>query len=135
MSLDAPGLYIMRQLNKAYLPRNHFDLAVLPQTVNFFMTLQRLLQDSYALCARPRLDHVYAGVCASLGTPIKVHIVSKFNTAARFSPETSYLTDLKIAEYMRKIEKPFEVVEGECPVIVVNNMRLFILLGTIMTTF
>ncbi|KAG0203734.1 hypothetical protein BGX31_003307 [Mortierella sp. GBA43] len=74
MSLDVPGLFIMRQLNKAYLPRNHFDLAVLPQTINFFMTLQRLLQDSYALCARPRLDHAHAGVCASLGTPIKVLI-------------------------------------------------------------
>ncbi|KAF9120021.1 hypothetical protein BGX30_003423 [Mortierella sp. GBA39] len=72
MSLDAPGLYIMRQLNKAFLPRNHFDLAVLPQTVNFFMSLQRRLQDSYALCTRQRLSHTYAGITATLGTPVKV---------------------------------------------------------------
>ncbi|KAG9062183.1 hypothetical protein KI688_006515 [Linnemannia hyalina] len=31
-----------------------------------------LFQDSYALCTRPRLSHTYVGICATLGTPVKV---------------------------------------------------------------
>ncbi|KAG0301300.1 hypothetical protein BGZ97_002835 [Linnemannia gamsii] len=74
MSLEAPGMYIMRQISKAYLPRNHFDLGMLPQIVNLFMGLQLGLQESYALCTRPRVNHANTDVCPTLGTPIKVPI-------------------------------------------------------------
>ncbi|KAG0254667.1 hypothetical protein BGZ95_005966 [Linnemannia exigua] len=71
MTIEAPGIYIMREISKAYLPRNHADMSVLPFTINLFKNLQQYLKDSASLCGRPLLAAAYDGVVKTLGTPMK----------------------------------------------------------------
>ena len=71
MTIEAPGIYIMREISKAYLPRNHANMGVLPSTINLFKNLQRYLKDSASLCGRPLLADAYDGVVQTLGTPMK----------------------------------------------------------------
>ncbi|KAG0230761.1 hypothetical protein BGW41_002397 [Actinomortierella wolfii] len=74
MSLEAPGIYMMLELGKAYLPRNHHDLTVLPNTINLFLNLQRGLEASARLYERPLRDQPYSGTCETLGTPMKRYV-------------------------------------------------------------
>ncbi|KAF9143451.1 hypothetical protein BGX30_000426 [Mortierella sp. GBA39] len=48
--LEASGICMMRELGKAYLPRNHHYLTLLPNTINLFLSLQRGLKESARLC-------------------------------------------------------------------------------------
>ncbi|KAG0336368.1 hypothetical protein BG004_008096 [Podila humilis] len=71
MTIEARGIYIMREITKAYLPRSHADMSVLPTTLNLFKNLQQYLQVTVSLCNRPLLSVPYVGVTKTLGSPMK----------------------------------------------------------------
>ncbi|KAF9427834.1 hypothetical protein BGZ94_004049 [Podila epigama] len=71
MAIESPGVYVMREISKAYLPRHHADMGVLPTTINLFANLAKYLNESAVLCGRPLLKEEYGGTTKTLRSPLK----------------------------------------------------------------